>query len=100
MPRLACWSCGRQIYTVSPIESLFAEERRCPRCGAYLNAERRESERRNRLRRLNPFDEPGPPQSADERREDERRAQQRRSGGASGGRNTSNGRSSNAGWVD
>ena len=36
MPRLACWSCGRQIYTVAPLESLFAEERRCPRCGAFL----------------------------------------------------------------
>ena len=34
MPRLACWSCGRQIYTPSPVDSLFSEERRCPRCGA------------------------------------------------------------------
>jgi hypothetical protein len=42
VPRLACWSCGRQIYTVAPLESLFAEERRCPRCGAFLNGERRE----------------------------------------------------------
>ena len=46
MPRLACWKCGRQLYTVSPLESLFAEERRCPRCGANLNPERREAERR------------------------------------------------------
>jgi hypothetical protein len=99
MPRLACWSCGRQIYTVSPIESLFAEERRCPRCGAYLNAERREAERRNRLRRLNPFDEPGPPEPTDERREDDRRAQQRRSGGASSVRSTPRGRAE-SGWVD
>ncbi len=45
MPRLACWSCGRQIYTVSPLESLFAEERRCPRCSAPLDQERRERER-------------------------------------------------------
>ena len=37
MPHLACWSCGRQIYTVSPLESLFAEERRCPRCGTNLD---------------------------------------------------------------
>ena len=35
MPKLACWSCGRQIYAVAPINSLFAEERRCPRCGAF-----------------------------------------------------------------
>jgi hypothetical protein len=99
MPRLACWSCGRQIYTVSPIESLFAEERRCPRCGAYLNAERREAERRNRLRRLNPVDEPGPPEPTAERREDDRRAEQRRSGGASNGRGTPRGRAE-SGWVD
>ena len=46
MPRLSCWSCGRQIYTVAPLEALFAEERRCPRCGAFLRDERRETERR------------------------------------------------------
>jgi hypothetical protein len=101
MPRLACWSCGRQIYTVSPIESLFAEERRCPRCGAYLNAERRESERRNRLRRLNPVDEPGPPQPSEERRAEERREAQRRTGGSSGGRGAGvGGRSAGGRWVD
>ncbi len=94
MPRLACWSCGRQIYTVSPIESLFAEERRCPRCGAYLNAERREAERRKQLRRQNPADEPGPPQPTDERRADDRRDNQRRTGGSSGGRRDG------AGWTD
>jgi hypothetical protein len=61
MPNLSCWSCGRQIYTVSPIEALFAEERRCPRCGAYLHKDRRETERRIRHRRLNPANDPGPP---------------------------------------
>jgi hypothetical protein len=61
MPRLACWSCGRQIYTVAPIQSLFAEERRCPRCTAYLREERREVERRTMHRRVNPMDDPGPP---------------------------------------
>ena len=55
MPRLACWSCGRQIYTVAPLEALFAEERRCPRCGAYLRDERRETERR----KVHPAPEPG-----------------------------------------
>jgi hypothetical protein len=82
MPRLACRSCGRQIYTVSPPESLFAEERRCPRCGAFLDRERRELERRDHLRRLNPVDEPGPPED-EERRMMERRLQRRRAmGGA------------------
>ena len=51
MPKLACWSCGRQIYTVAPLESLFAEERRCPRCGAYLRDDRREYDRRALARR-------------------------------------------------
>ena len=79
MPRLACWSCGRQIYTVSPLESLFAEERRCPRCGAYLNPERREVERRETNRRQNPPDDPGPPDS-EERRTEDRRQKRRRTG--------------------
>jgi hypothetical protein len=63
MPRLSCRSCGRQIYTVSPLESLFAEERRCPRCGAPLHAERREAERRLMHRRMNPAHDPGPPKA-------------------------------------
>jgi hypothetical protein len=79
MPRLACWSCGRQIYAVAPLESLFAEERRCPRCGAFLNDERRENERRWLLRRQNPLEVPGPP-SDDERRLEERRKARRRKG--------------------
>jgi DNA-directed RNA polymerase subunit RPC12/RpoP len=77
MPRLACWSCGRQIYTVSPLESLFAEERRCPRCGAFLNGERRTDERRTAIRRENPPDSPGPPKKK-ERRVEERRTKRRR----------------------
>jgi len=93
MPRLACWSCGRQIYTVSPIDALFAEERRCPRCGAFLNAERREIERREQLRRQNPIDEPGPPDPPAERRATDRRASQRRNSG-------SGGRREGAGWSD
>jgi hypothetical protein len=80
MPRLACWACGRQIYTVSPLESLFAEERRCPRCGAFLAVERREVERRERLRRQNPPDDPGPPPGDAERRVAERRVSRRRAG--------------------
>ena len=78
MPRLACWSCGRQIYTVAPLESLFAEERRCPRCGAFLNDERREAERRTGIRRQNPPDDPGRRAADAERRVDERRHERRR----------------------
>jgi hypothetical protein len=80
MPRLACWSCGRQIYTVSPLESLFAEERRCPRCGAFLDVERRGVERREQLRRQNPPDDPGPPAGVEERRKSDRRSGRRRAG--------------------
>jgi hypothetical protein len=78
MPRLACWSCGRQIYTVSPLESLFAEERRCPRCGAFLDNQRRGFERRLVLRRQNPPGDPGPPAEEGERRLAERRVKRRR----------------------
>jgi len=78
MPRLACWACGRQIYTVSPLESLDAEERRCPRCGSSLDRERREQDRRESIRRQNPPDDPGPPEGAAERREAERRTARRR----------------------
>jgi hypothetical protein len=77
MPRLACWSCGRQIYTVTPLASLFAEERRCPRCGASLNTERRVDDRRMMNRRENPVSDPGPPGRV-ERRELERRTERRR----------------------
>jgi ribosomal protein S27AE len=77
MPKLACRSCGRQIYTVAPIESLFMEERRCPRCGAFLNDERRDNERRGYVRRVNPTGDPGPPEPA-ERRDEERRSVRRR----------------------
>ncbi len=80
MPRLACWSCGRQIYTVSPLESLFTEERRCPRCGAFLDRERRETERRQGNRRRNPPDDPGPPPGEGERRVADRRVNRRRAG--------------------
>jgi hypothetical protein len=78
MPRLACWACGRQIYTVSPIDSLDAEERRCTRCGSSLDRERRESDRRATNRRQNPADDPGPPDDGAERREADRRTTRRR----------------------
>jgi DNA-directed RNA polymerase subunit N (RpoN/RPB10) len=81
MPKLACWSCGRQIYTVEPLESLFAEERRCPRCGAYLRDDRREFERRVLTRRQNPPHDPGSPEETGERRLAERRIGRRRGRG-------------------
>ncbi|HEX5823558.1 MAG TPA: hypothetical protein VFY18_03770 [Candidatus Limnocylindrales bacterium] len=78
MPKLACWSCGRQIYTVAPIESLFAEERRCPRCGVFLNGERRDEERRSYNRRQNPTGDPGPPNDKERRVEDRRHTRRRK----------------------
>jgi DNA-directed RNA polymerase subunit RPC12/RpoP len=81
MAQLACWSCGRQIYTVVPLESLFAEERRCPRCGANLRDDRREIERRAIMRRQNPPSDPGPPDETEERRLAERRTRRRRGTG-------------------
>lgn len=89
MPKLSCWSCGRQIYTVAPLEALFAEERRCPRCGSFLRDDRREAERRVTHRRTNPPHDPGPPKtkgkgkaaSDGERRVSERRTTRRRGGG-------------------
>ena len=80
MPKLACHACGRQIYTVAPLESLFAEERRCPRCGAFLSDERRSVDRRQRVRRVNPPHDPGPPGDLGERRVSERRQEPRRGG--------------------
>jgi hypothetical protein len=81
MPKLACRACGRQIYTVAPLDSLFADERRCPRCGAFLDAERREAERRKEVRRVNLPDDPGPPDPPGvERRRADRRTRRRRQG--------------------
>jgi hypothetical protein len=77
MPSLACWSCGRRIFTTAPLEALFPEERRCPRCGALLSLERRQGGRREHERRRNPPDDPGPPPEG-ERRKGERRQGQRR----------------------
>jgi len=80
MAKLACRACGRRIYTVAPMESLFAEGRRCPRCGAHLDMDRREHDRRQVVRRVNPPDRPGPPAGLAERRRGERRRHQRRAG--------------------
>ena len=93
MPQLACRSCGRQIYTVAPFESLFAEERRCPRCGAALNLERRQVERRTAIRREASLENLAPT----ERRAGDRRAERRRK--PTDGTPRSLGRHE-AGWTD
>ena len=77
MPTLSCRICGRVVYTAAALDSLFAEERRCPRCGGMLFAERRKDQRRKTERRKNPPDAPGPP-SGIERRSSERRVTKRR----------------------
>jgi hypothetical protein len=76
--KLACRVCGRQVYTAAPLDALFAEERRCPRCGAFLEVERRLVDRRQVVRRQNPPENPGPPPGGGERRVAERRVGRRR----------------------
>jgi hypothetical protein len=73
------------VYTVSPLESLFSEERRCPRCGVTMTTDLRERERRELVRRVNADTEPGPP-DGDERRVADRRTTQRRRPTNTGGR--------------
>ena len=81
MAHLACWSCGRRVYATVAIEALFVDERRCPRCGALLNLDRREMpERRQDVRRQNTPADPAPPSGMEERRVEERRKRQRRRG--------------------
>jgi phage FluMu protein Com len=81
MPTIACRTCGRVIYTAAPIEALFAEERRCPRCGAYLESERREDNRRHTQRRANPPADAGPPNGIERRVEERRQGKRRRGDG-------------------
>ncbi len=77
MPNLACRICGRVVFTTAPIDALFAEERRCPRCGAMLAVERRGKSQRQGETRKNPTGNPGPPDGS-ERRVAERRWKKRR----------------------
>jgi hypothetical protein len=79
MPTLACRVCGRVVYTTVSIDALFAEERRCPRCGSILFGERRVDNRRKVERRRNPADDPGPPGNFDRRVSDRRSRERRRS---------------------
>ncbi|MEO7664490.1 MAG: hypothetical protein ABIV26_05135 [Candidatus Limnocylindrales bacterium] len=93
MPRIVCRTCGREIYTTVAIEQLFADERRCPRCGAPLQDDRRAIDRRKSHRRENPPEDPGPPAEAERRVEERRDGRRRRGDGGPGGPN-------NAGWLE
>lgn len=81
MPSLSCRICGRVVYTTANLDSLFAEERRCPRCGGHLFPERRIGQRRKTERRRNPPDVPGPPGSFERRQQQRRRVTRRRDEG-------------------
>jgi hypothetical protein len=85
MPTLACHVCGRVVYTTVPLDTLFAEERRCPRCGSILDAERRSNDRRKGDRRKNPPESPGPPGGIERRIADRRQNRRRRDDGTSFG---------------
>lgn len=78
MPTIVCRTCGRVVYTTVPLGALFAEERRCPRCGAFLDTERREGNRRQVNQRQNPPDDPGPPGGVERRVADRRGARRRK----------------------
>ena len=56
MPKLVCRSCGQGVYTTAPFEQLFADERRCPRCGQLLFSDRRSGVMRRRAQRRRPAD--------------------------------------------
>jgi len=85
MPTLACHVCGRVVETSRALESLSADERRCPRCGSTLDIERRAGDRRQGERRNNPTNDPGPPGGIERRGADRRHGPRRREAGTSGG---------------
>jgi hypothetical protein len=78
VPTLACRICGRVVYTTTSLDALLPEERRCPRCGAILDGERRGETRRKGERRRNPPDSPGPPGGVERRAADRRLGPRRR----------------------
>jgi ssDNA-binding Zn-finger/Zn-ribbon topoisomerase 1 len=78
MPSLACWICGRRIYMSDSIDVLLPDERRCPRCGADMDIERRDYDRRQTVRRQNAPDRPGPPGRGERRASDRRSGKDRR----------------------
>jgi len=73
------------VETTKALESLSAEERRCPRCGSTLDLERRGGDRRQGDRRKNPSVTPGPPGGVERRVAERRQGPRRREGGMSGG---------------
>lgn len=81
MPILACRTCGRVIYATAALDTLFLDERRCPRCGAMLNEERRVDNRRKADRRSVPLDDAGPPDRVARRAADRRQVRRRRDDG-------------------
>lgn len=93
MPRIVCRTCGREIYTTVAIEQLLADERRCPRCGAPLQDDRRVGDRRKVHRRGNAPADPGPPDGTERRVAQRRDARRRRGDGGPGGRDSS-------GWLE
>ena len=102
MPRIICHTCGREVYATAPIEQLFADERRCPRCGAPLQNDRRVTDRRQMNRREIPSAESGPPESSEEsgppESSEERRVKDRREDRRRGADSGPNRRSS--GWLE
>jgi phage FluMu protein Com len=78
VPTLACRICGRVVSTTASLDALLPEERRCPRCGAILEGERRGQSRRKVDRRQNPADSPGPPGGVERRVADRRQGPRRR----------------------
>jgi hypothetical protein len=54
LPKLVCRSCGQGVYTTAPFEQLFADERRCPRCGQLLFNDRRSGGMRRKAQRRRP----------------------------------------------
>jgi len=80
-PALASRFAGRGVSTTAELDSLFAEERRCPRCGGQLFPERRQHLRRKAERRGNRADVPGPPGSFERRVKERRRTPRRRDDG-------------------
>jgi DNA-directed RNA polymerase subunit RPC12/RpoP len=86
MAKLACHTCGRQVYRAATVETLIAEERRCPRCGAHLEADRRLADRHHHDRRVGRPTVPGPPAGVAERRVAQRRTGSRRQLGNEGWR--------------
>ena len=61
MPKLVCRACGQGVYTTAPFEALFADERRCPRCGKLLFSDRRLGMSRRKAQRRGAAAEPADP---------------------------------------